>query len=527
MTAEKKEFSDAIHIEKILPGKRWQVFRLITSIEDFPNYMPNVRKAEFIEKTKTGAITKWFVDIDGLPIRWKQEDRFEFSKFSIYFKAIEGDIEYFEGVWTLQPGPGDSTVVILNVSIRLGIPIFEHVVADVLRAKIQKNFEMMLHAMEEDLIRHRYQSVDGKPSTKIKGFVVMGHPYNFNHLVRIFKVFKPDISAITPDFLMKIFELSPAYLSSDIRDYRSECGKIVDGYFVMCPIIPDMALLNPEIVINKVLDGCRIGERLGAGILALGGFTSIVGERYFNKLKSQVKIPVTTGNAFTTAMALEGVRKACQLMEIDFKKARAVVIGGTGDIGSACARVLVNEVAELVVTGRTPSALEAIENQLKMAGGAKITATLDNNRAVTQADIIIAAASSSQTIVDIKYIKPGAVVCDVAYPKNISYSTSNRDDIFVFSGGLASIPSPFNLGFDVGLPSQHILYGCFAEAMILSLEERYENFSEGKGRLMPEKIREIQDIGEKHGFRLAPFFWGDKQIRPEMISKIQARVRSA
>jgi predicted amino acid dehydrogenase len=275
----------------------------------------------------------------------------------------------------------------------------------------------------------------------------------------------------------------------------------------------------------KVLEGCKIGERLGAGILALGGFTSIVGERYFERLKNEIKIPVTTGNAFTTALALAGVRRACNLMDINLATAKACVIGGTGDIGSACARILAHEAGELIVTGRTPSSVEAIEKKLKEEGGAKVTATLDNNRAVVEADIVIACASSSQSVVDIKYLKPGSVVCDVAYPKNISYTTKARDDIFVFSGGLASVPTPFDLGFDVGLPSKEILYGCFAEAIILSLEERYENFSEGKGRLSPDRIKEVEAIGTKHGFTAAPFFWGDQPISEKTIERIKARAR--
>ncbi len=280
---------------------------------------------------------------------------------------------------------------------------------------------------------------------------------------------------------------------------------------------------NPEMVLTKVIEGCRIGERLGAGVLALGGFTSIVGEKYYDKLRDQIKMPMTTGNAFTTAMALAGTRRACELMGIELKNAQAVIVGGTGDIGSACARVLAREVKELIVTGRTPSSVKEIEKELKKTKGAKISATLDNNAAVKKADVIIAAASSSQSVVDINLLKPGAVVCDVGYPKNISYNSKGRRDIFVFSGGLCSVPTPFNLGFDVGLPSPNILYGCFAESIILSFEGRYENYSQGKGKITPEKIQEIQAMGEKHGFRRAPFYLGEELIDEKSIGVIHSR----
>lgn len=513
-----------IRIEKTLPARPWKVLRLITRIEDFSRYMPNVGKSVVLRKTKRGAITEWQVDADGLPIRWKEEDTFDFRNFTISFRAIEGDLAEFEGSWVLKKGEGESTKVTVNVQARLGIPIFENVVDDLLESKLRKNFEMMLRSMEENLLRQRYQAPGLKLSSGVKGFVVMGHPYNFQHLIRIFKVFKPDVGNITPEFLLKIFQMAPSYRSSDIRNFRSETGQIVDGYFVMCPIIPDMVHLNPEDVFQKVLEGCRIGERLGAGILALGGFTSIVGERYFQKLKQQVKMPVTTGNTFTVAMAIDGVRRAAQLMGISLKSCRAAIIGGTGDIGSACARILACEVGDLTITGRTQSSVKEMEKQLRKIKGARISILMDNNEAVKKADIVIAAASSSQSVVDINFIKPGAVVCDVAYPKNISYTSKNRKDIFVFSGGLCTVPTPFELGFDGGLPSRNVLYGCFAEAIILSLEGRYENFSEGKGFIQPEKVELIKKWGEKHGFRLAPFYWGDEPVDEKTVSQIHQRI---
>lgn len=518
---------DSIRIQKTLPGERWKVLRQITRIGDFPLYMPNVRESKIVEKTQDGVITEWFVQIDGLPIRWRQKDSFDYPNFTIHFKAIDGDIEVLEGKWILQKGEGESTIVTVEAKIRLGIPVFENVVKDVLEGKLRKNFEMMLAAMEANLAGKRYHIEDGKVQGKVKGFVVMGHPYNYRHLVRIFKVFKPDVTELTDGFLLKIFELAPSYLSSVITNFRSKTGKIIDGYFVMCPIIPDMAILTPDIVIPKVLEGCHIGERVGAGVLALGGFTSIIGEKYVEKLKAEVKIPVTTGNTFTAAMAVEGVRKACRMMETPFKSAKAVVIGGTGDIGSACARVLAREVREVVVTGRSPASLRAIHKELRKMRSAKVFASLNNNQAVEDADVVIAAASSSESLVDIERIKPGAVVCDVAYPKNISYAAQKRQDIFIFSGGLASVPSPFSLGFDIGLPSPNILYGCFAEAIILALEERYENFSSGKGKIMPEKIDWVKQAGEKHGFTLAPFYWGDTMIDEGAVNLIQSRARLA
>ncbi len=510
-----------LRLERFIPASPTRVLRMLTQVEDFPRFLPNVRKVEVLEKMEHRAVTHWFVEVEGLPIQWKQRDTFNLSDFTVRFKLIEGDLEQFEGIWRLAK-MGEGSQVTLEVSARLGIPIVEKVVSDVLQEKLTKNFQLILEGMENRFIVERYGGGTKEVTKKPSGFVVMGHPYNFNHLVRIFKFFKPDLRCVTQEFLLKLFELTPSYHSYDIENFRSATGKSIHGYFVMCPIIPDMIDVSVDRVFEKVVEGCRIGERLGAGVVALGGFTSIVGERFQEKLRQAIRIPLTTGNAFTAAMALEGVRKACSLMEIDIKKAQVTVIGGTGDIGSACARVLAREARHIIVTGRTKESMNQMKKRLQKEGRARIDIATDNNEAVKKADIVVAAASSAQSLVDIRNLKPGSVVCDVAYPKNISYLTAQRHDVFAFSGGLCEVPTPFDLGFDIGLPSTKILYGCFSEAIILGLEDRYENFSRGKGHITPEQIEAIKAMGEKHGFRLAPFYCGD---RPVTDKEVRSHVR--
>jgi hypothetical protein len=58
--------------------------------------------------------------------------------------------------------------------------------------------------------------------------------------------------------------------------------------------------------------------------------------------------------------------------------------------------------------------------------------------------------------------------------------------------------------------------------MVLDLEERYENFSEGKGNITEEKVKIITAMAEKHGFGLAPFFWGDKIVSEADLKELQA-----
>ncbi len=513
-------------VSKVIQAKKWKILRLITRVRTFPQYMPNVKHCDVLEQHSNSAVTSWNVEVDHIPIRWKQRDEFDFPNFTIRFKAFEGDLEDFEGKWVLSDRPEGGTEVVVDVTARIGIPLLEKVISKIIAEKLTKNFELMLNAMDDVLTTQRYKNIRDKRSG-IKGFAVIGHPYNYQHLLRYFKHFKPDLKLPSQEFLAKLFELTPSYKSFDIEKFTSRTGKSVNGYFIMCPIIPDMLKVSPDKVVEKVIQACRIAEQLGVGIVVLGGFTSIAGEQYNKSLTSSLNVPMTTGNTLTVSLVIDGILKAAKIMGVDLPKAKVTVIGGTGDIGGAVARTLSETVEEVTITSRSEKNLIEMERTLTYYGKARIKTSRENNEAIKGADIVIAAASVSSSIVDLNNFKPGAVICDVGYPKNISYTACDRKDILIFSGGICSIPSKFDLGFDIGMPTPDVLYGCFAEAILLALEDRYENYSWGKGNITRDRIDYIRSIASKHGFILAPFFWGNRLLKDSDIEQIRDNASKA
>ncbi len=511
-----------VSVTKILPARKWKVLRLITHIERFPEFMPNVKSCKIEEKkSRTTSVTSWNVEVDGIPLSWKQVDQIDFENFKVRFKAIEGDLEFFEGTWELQDAEEGKTRVSVQMKARVGIPIVTQTIPQVMCEKIGRNFLMMLEAMNQILVAYRYKNIGDRKVSDLSGFAVIGHPYNFQHLVRYFKFFKPDMKLPSNEFVAGLFDLVPSYKAYDIKNFKSKTGKSVDGCFVMCPIIPDMVEVSPERVVEKVVQACRVAEQYGMGIVVLGGFTSIAGERFPKVLMESVHIPVTTGNALTVALVIDGIEEAARLMGCDLSRSKMTIIGGTGDIGSAVARYFSEKVPEITITSRNEKNLMDTERTLFYYGKAKIKTSRDSAQAVRNADVVLAAASVSNALLGFENFKPGAIICDVGYPKNISYTECNRKDIFIFSGGITALPSEFNLGFDLGLPNPRVLYGCFAEAILLALEDRYENFSWGKGNISRDRVELIRIAAKKHGFELAPFFWGNRLMTPEDIEQIR------
>lgn len=513
-----------IKLTKIINAPRWKVIRLLTRVWTFSEFIPTIDSVEILEKKRNVVKTKWRILVDELPINWIEEDTLNLNEHAIYFKSVEGDLEDFHGVWHFEEHP-EGTEVKVEVYLSSGIPVIKDLMEDYLKTLVTRNFEAILDTLEHQLISQKYTSLKKGDINKVAGFGLIGHFYNFSHLERGLKMLNPDFNAPSVEFLSKLFDVTPSFKMYDTKDYKSKAGDAVNGCIILCTFVPDMIDANLESVYRKVVRACKLAEKNGVGIVTLGGFTSIVAERFGNRILEEVDIPITTGNTFAAALAVEGVEKAIKLLtDKALKNLKATVIGGTGDVGSACARSLTEKVKQVTITGRSRFNLYKLKHELKKKKGAAIEASRNNEKAVKDADIVIAAANSSSSIINIDWFKPGAIVCDLAYPKNISYNAV-RKDIFVFSGGLASVPSPIDLSVMMGLPSANICYGCSCEAIVLAFEKRFENFSFGRGKIMPDKMEEILAMGKKHGFELAPFFWADKIVENEVIDEIKEALK--
>lgn len=512
-----------IRVAKLIRVPKWKIIRLITRVNEFPEYMPNVKEVSVIEKRHNVMKTKWRVQVDGVPISWTEEDRLAFDDNAIYFNEIEGDLEEFKGQWSFADHP-EGTEVIVNVFLKVGIPAIKDFADAYIQKLVTRNFEAILDSLERKIITIKYRRHQNGDKLKISGFGIIGHLYNFPHFERCLKMLDPNFKMPSQEFLARLFQITPSFKLCDILNFKSKTEQVVNGCFIVATFIPEMIDKDVETVFSKVVKACKIAEKYGVGIVTLGGFTSIVGERIGQEISKEVSVPVTTGNTFTAAMAIDGVLKAAQILGRDISSLKATIVGGTGDIGSACSRALADKVKQLTVTGRTKSNLDRLRQELAKRHKAKIIATTDNKSVVADADIVIAAASASAAILNPEWFKPGAIICDVGYPKNVSHMETSREDIFVFSGGLAKSPSALNFPIDMGLPSTDTVYGCFAEAIILDLEKRYENFSFGRGNITLEKIDEIRGLGKKHGFEASDFYWGDKLIDDSTINRVKAQI---
>lgn len=307
---------------------------------------------------------------------------------------------------------------------------------------------------------------------------------------------------------------------SHITGVKSATGAEAEGWFVGCPLTANQLLnCSMEVVYKRIVGAVKIAEDLGAKIIGLGAFTSVAGDQGITVAKRS-NIAVTTGNSYTVATAIEGSIRASDMMGIDPVKARVAVVGATGSIGKTCAHLMAKKCDSVVLVGRSQDKLEALAAKMSNDVKANITSTTDIAGGIRDADIVVTVSSAIDAIIEPSFIKSGAVVCDVARPRDVSERViKERNDVLIVDGGVIAIPGDVDFHFNFGFPPK-TAYACMSETMILALEGRYENFTLGKD-VSVEQVEEITRLADKHGFKLAGFRSFEKAVTEEQIDRIK------
>lgn len=357
----------------------------------------------------------------------------------------------------------------------------------------------------------------------MNNFAFIIHPIDPKRDVqRKYPLLGKTLPASVINFFSRFFP--PVYLSHITGAQSVATQTEVEGWFVACPFTPQRMLNLPtHVVYKKIIQTGRMAQRLGAKIIGLGAYTSVVGDAGITVSK-HLDVPVTTGDSYTVAVADRAVRRAAKRMEIDLHKATAAIVGATGAIGSISAQLLARSVPQLILIGRSPERLAQVKAKCE-AIGAEVQVSTEIS-AIRSADIILAVSSAGQAIIHPQHLKPGAVVCDVARPRDVSQSVSKeRKDVLVIDGGMVEVPGNVDFHFDFGFPLK-MAYACMAETIALALDNRYESYTLGKALTVP-LVEQIDDIAQRHGFKLGGFRSFERAVTDAHIETIKRNAHRA
>ncbi|MEE4378681.1 MAG: dehydrogenase [Candidatus Competibacteraceae bacterium] len=334
------------------------------------------------------------------------------------------------------------------------------------------------------------------------------------------------------DMLEKVVAYFPPWVYSKVTNVKSPDGVEAEGWLITIGGTPHQMLAHsPEFTYKRLIKAAEMAKRMGAQIMGLGAFTKVVGDAGITVAKMS-DIPITTGNSYSASGALWAATDAVRRMGIieiskgNRLRAKAMVVGATGAIGSVCSRLLVYAFEEVYMVDVRDARLMALrESILEETPDAKVHISTRADKFLPDMDVIVTATSAAgKTVLDITKVKPGCVITDVARPLDLSpEDVAKRPDVLVIESGEIKLPGDDVKIGNIGLPPQ-VAYACLAETIVLALEGRYEIFTIGRN-IEWEKVREIYRLGLKHGMGLAAISGVNGMFSDEDIARVAEQAR--
>ena len=350
----------------------------------------------------------------------------------------------------------------------------------------------------------------GNQSSSLK-FALIGHQESWENVMQFIQTMRlpGNDNNLTADKVKDVFTYIPPRKIFDIEVNSTLYGKIHGAYIetFIAPDELDMKHLRKNL--EKVKQACELCAKLHVPVVSLGGFTSIVletGNEFFSQINNTF---FTTGNTLTAAFIAMGVEKACAYWQKTLSKSKLLIIGSTGDIGSACASYFSGKVEKLLLCARNAGVLQKQSDELTVKGIGNY-ASIFLKDLIDEADIIISVASSVINENDFENINCDTIVCDAGYPKNLQ-STHIKNHERLFYGGMGMVTGGYEFENNLEqvyykFPLPSVSHGCLLEAVVLAMENATCSFSKGRGNITVNAMENILAMAQKHGIEPAPLF---------------------
>ncbi|HEV2992609.1 MAG TPA: hypothetical protein VG759_29525 [Candidatus Angelobacter sp.] len=341
-------------------------------------------------------------------------------------------------------------------------------------------------------------------------FALIGHQESWKAAADVLTFLRgPEHSPLPDDEIKDILPWIPPRAVCHV-EVESITGARARGLYIDSFIPPDHldgAYVHDNLARVRGAAACAI--KAEAGIVSLGGFSSILLEGNFDQLPQRHNTVFTTGNTLTVGFIVQGIKRMCDLEGRDLRTSTLLIVGASGDVGSGCARCLAPLVRRVLLHARNLERLRTLATELE-ARGVEVEVATDLDQFSTKADVVICAASLASPSLMLGRIAPHALICDAGYPKNLS-PNAQMPDATIFFGGLGQIAGGLKFAPDLhGILNRHpfpnVVHGCLLEGMALALEQRFEPFSQGRGYITQDRVEEIEAIAARHGIYLAPLY---------------------
>lgn len=121
-------------------------YAVLCDFERYKQYSEAVRTINVTPVDERRIVSSWEVNFHRGILRWKEEDTFNPDMYSIAFKQLEGDADYFAGEWSVH-NHDEGCLIRFIADFDLGIPGLKDIIEPIAEQALRDNIRSILSGL--------------------------------------------------------------------------------------------------------------------------------------------------------------------------------------------------------------------------------------------------------------------------------------------------------------------------------------------------------------------------------------------
>lgn len=126
-----------------------EAYRRLADYASYPAQTATVRSVELFGRDGT-AYSTWRVDFRGGVLCWTERDESNAGDRTLSFSQVDGDLDRFDGGWTVRPY-AEGSALVFTAELDLGIPSLAPLVDPIAKDALEANIVTILRGLFADV----------------------------------------------------------------------------------------------------------------------------------------------------------------------------------------------------------------------------------------------------------------------------------------------------------------------------------------------------------------------------------------
>ncbi|MEI7834375.1 MAG: SRPBCC family protein [bacterium] len=133
-----------IETDIVIPAPLEAVYAVAKDIEKFPEFLPDVKSVVITERAAGRYVSEWVGIVEKLnrTIKWTEEDLWDDATHVCTFRALGGDWDKYDGVWSFTEVDG-GTRMSMKLDVDINVPLIGALIKTLIGKLAKENVDGM------------------------------------------------------------------------------------------------------------------------------------------------------------------------------------------------------------------------------------------------------------------------------------------------------------------------------------------------------------------------------------------------